>query len=63
MLRIQETVKNLRLTVNRQIPVLEDQVIAGRKRFIEAQNCVIQNASFISPASQKTSPRSLARET
>jgi len=45
-LRFQEMVKYLRLTTNRPIPVLEDQVVAGRKRFIEVENFVIQNASL-----------------
>jgi hypothetical protein len=45
-LRFQERVKNLRLKVNRPVPVLEDQVVADCKRLIEAQNFVIQNASI-----------------
>ena len=45
-LRFQEMVKNLRLTLDRPIPVLEDQVVASRKRFIEVENLVIQNASL-----------------
>jgi hypothetical protein len=30
-LRLQDTVKNLRLTVNRAIPVPKDQLVVGRK--------------------------------
>jgi hypothetical protein len=42
----QKLVEYLPLTVNRPVPILEDQMVVRGKRLIESENGAIQNASI-----------------